>query len=134
MQETENNNKNPNRFATQNWPVEIHLKKQEKCLEITYEDGTAFRYPAEYLRVFSPSAEVQGHSPSERKLVTGRAHVGIMELEEVGNYAIRIIFDDMHDTGIFSWQYLYQLGEEYPQRWEFYLQELEEAQKSRFPN
>lgn len=121
------------RFSTKKWPLEIHYKSKEKLLEIKFDDGVTFEYLAEYLRVFSPSAEVQGHSPSERKLVIGRAHVGIMELEEVGNYAIRIIFDDMHDTGIFTWQYLYQLGEEFDSRWKFYIEELEAAGKSRLP-
>ena len=78
------------------WPVEVRLKRAEKILEVTFDNGVSFRYPAELLRVESPSAEVQGHGPSQKQLVAGRAHVGILELEAVGNYAIRIKFDDLH--------------------------------------
>ena len=92
------------------WPVELRLKRSEKLLEVTFDDGSRFRLPAEYLRVESPSAEVQGHGPGQKTLVHGRAHVGIINLEPVGNYAVRISFDDLHDTGIYSWSYLYQLG------------------------
>lgn len=120
-------------FSTQAWPVEIRLKKAEKVLEIDFDDGSRFALPAEYLRVESPSAEVQGHSPSQRKLVAGRRHVGIMGLEPVGNYAVRIDFDDLHDTGIYSWRYLYQLGQEHETRWARYLMELETAGQSRDP-
>src|SRR5205814_4191978 len=97
-------------FDTQHWPVEIRLKQAEKLLEIDFDDGARFRLPAEYLRVESPSAEVQGHSPSQKQLVHGRAHVGITAIEAVGNYAVRLVFDDLHDTGIYSWTYLYKLG------------------------
>jgi DUF971 family protein len=107
--------------ATARWPVELRLKQAEKRLEISFDDGSRFSLPAEYLRVESPSAEVQGHGPGQRTLVTGRAHVGIIGLEPVGNYAVRIIFDDLHDTGIFSWSYLYQLGGEHEERWRAYL-------------
>lgn len=120
-------------FSTQAWPVELRLKKAEKTLEIDFDDGARFALPAEYLRVESPSAEVQGHSPSQKKLVPGRRHVGIMELEPVGNYAVRIVFDDLHDTGIFTWQYLHQLGREYETRWAQYLLDLENAGQSRDP-
>ena len=121
------------RFSTRAWPTEIRHRKAEKCLDITFDDGVNFSYPAEYLRVESPSAEVQGHSPSQKQLVPGRRHVGIMKLEPVGNYAVRVIFDDMHDTGIFSWQYLYQLGLEYEQRWNSYLNALDSKGFSRDP-
>src|ERR1700731_5024204 len=94
------------------WPVELRLKKAEKLLEVAYDDGSRFRLPAEYLRVESPSAEVQGHGPSQKQLVHGRAHVGMLGVEAVGNYAGRIKFDDLYDTGIYSWRYLYQLGEQ----------------------
>jgi DUF971 family protein len=111
-------------FDTAHWPVELRLKTAEKLLEIDFDDGESFRLPAEYLRVESPSAEVQGHNPAQKQLVHGRAHVGILAVEPVGNYAIRIQFDDLHDTGIYSWTYLYKLGVEQPQRWRAYLDEL----------
>src|SRR5579859_5074497 len=85
------------------WPTELRLKRAEKLLEISFDDGRRFSLPAEYLRVESPSAEVQGHGPGQKVVVHGRAHVGIMSLEAVGNYAVRILFDDLHDTGIYSW-------------------------------
>ncbi|HTV45395.1 MAG TPA: DUF971 domain-containing protein [Stellaceae bacterium] len=106
--------------AAGRWPLELRLKQAEKLLEISFDDGSRFRLPAEYLRVESPSAEVRGHGPGERTLVAGRAEVGIIEVEPVGNYAVRIIFDDLHDTGIYSWSYLYQLGVEHEQRWRAY--------------
>jgi DUF971 family protein len=92
------------------WPTEIRLRKAEKILEVSFDDGRSFRIPAELLRVESPSAEVQGHGPSQKTLVPGRRHVGIMEVEPVGNYAVRLVFDDLHDTGIYTWGYLYHLG------------------------
>jgi DUF971 family protein len=106
------------------WPVELRLKRAEKVLDIRFDDGKRFALPAEYLRVESPSAEVQGHGPGQRVTVAGRAHVGIIALEPVGNYAVRIKFDDLHDTGIYSWDYLYQLGVEQPKRWRDYLAAL----------
>src|SRR3954471_20327914 len=115
------------------WPVEIRLKQAEKALEIDFDDGSKFRFPAELLRVESPSAEVQGHGPGQKTLVPGRRHVGIMALEPVGNYAVRIKFDDLHDTGIYSWQYLYELGQEQGTRWAKYLAELQERGLSREP-
>ena len=115
------------------WPVEIRLLKAEKLLEVTFEDGKVFRLPAEYLRVESPSAEVQGHGPGQKQLVAGRRHVGIMAVEPVGNYAVRLKFDDLHDTGIFSWRYLYELGLDYDTRWPTYLKALEVAGLSREP-
>ena len=115
------------------WPVLLRLKRAEKRLEIRFDDGKEFSLPAEYLRVESPSAEVQGHGPGEKTIVAGRAHVGIMDLEPVGNYAVRIKFDDLHDTGIFSWDYLYQLGVEYDKRWQAYLVALGNRGLSREP-
>ena len=115
------------------WPVELRLKRSEKLLEVTFDDGSRFRLPAEYLRVESPSAEVQGHGPGQKTLVHGRAHVGIINLEPVGNYAVRITFDDLHDTGIYSWSYLYQLGVEHNQRWRAYLDALAANGLSREP-
>lgn len=121
------------RYSTKAWPVELRLNKAQKSLDITFDTGERFSLPAEYLRVESPSAEVQGHSPSQKKLVSGRRHVGIMKLEAVGNYAVRIDFDDLHDTGIFTWQYLHELGREQESRWARYLKELQEAGLSRDP-
>jgi DUF971 family protein len=119
--------------GTVRWPVELRLKRAEKLLEIAFDDGSKFSLPAEYLRVESPSAEVQGHGAGQKTLVHGRAHVGIMELEQVGNYAVRIKFDDLHDTGIFSWNYLYQLGAEQEKRWREYLNALAANGLSRDP-
>ena len=115
------------------WPVELRLKKAEKRLDIEFDDGKRFSLAAEYLRVESPSAEVQGHGPGDKVIIAERAHVGILNLEPVGNYAVRIKFDDMHDTGIYSWRYLYQLGEEQPRRWADYLAALKQAGLSREP-
>jgi DUF971 family protein len=115
------------------WPIEIRLLKAEKALEVAFDDGRTFRFPAEFLRVESPSAEVQGHAPGQKQLVAGRRHVGIMEVEPVGNYAVRLRFDDLHDTGIFSWRYLYELGMEQEERWAAYLAGLEKAGLSRDP-
>lgn len=114
-------------------PVEIRLKKAEKALEVDFDDGSSFHFPAEFLRVESPSAEVQGHGPDQRQIVAGRRHVGIMGVEPVGNYAIRILFDDLHDTGIYSWRYLYELGRHMDQRWADYLATLAAAGLSRDP-
>ena len=115
------------------WPVELRLKKAKKQLEIGFDDGSTFRLPAEYLRVESPSAEVQGHGPGQKTLVPGRAHVGIIGVEPIGNYAVRLVFDDLHDTGIYSWGYLHQLGVEYDQRWRAYLDALAANGLSREP-
>jgi len=106
------------------WPVELRLKRAEKRLDIEFDDGKRFSLPAEYLRVESPSAEVQGHGAGDKVIVAERAHVGILDLEPVGNYAVRIKFDDLHDTGIYSWDYLYQLGIEHHKRWRDYLSAL----------
>ncbi len=115
------------------WPVEVRLKRAEKTLEVAFDNGERFSYPAELLRVESPSAEVQGHGPTQKQLVAGRAHVGILELEAVGNYAIRIKFDDLHDTGIYSWRYLYELGAKKDEIWQNYLAALAERGLSREP-
>ncbi|MBM3571734.1 MAG: DUF971 domain-containing protein [Alphaproteobacteria bacterium] len=120
-------------FSTQHWPVEVRLKRKEKLLEIEFENGLAFRLPAELLRVESPSAEVQGHGPGQKTLIGGRRHVGIIGVEAVGNYAIRIKFDDLHDTGIYSWSYLYHLGEHQEQIWREYLAALAAKGMSREP-
>jgi len=120
-------------FETKHWPEEIRYVSEDKRLEVGFDNGTRFSYPAELLRVESPSAEVQGHSASQKKIVAGRKHVGIMEIEPVGNYAVRIKFDDLHDTGIFSWQYLYQLGENQDEIWQAYLDAVEAQGLSREP-
>ncbi|MCA3247174.1 MAG: DUF971 domain-containing protein [Azospirillum sp.] len=114
-------------------PVEIRLKKAEKILEIDYDDGKTFALPAELLRVESPSAEVMGHGPGQKQIVPGRRHVGIMGVEPVGNYAIRILFDDLHDSGIYSWDYLRQLGENAAALMADYLANLEKRGLSREP-
>ncbi len=118
-------------LGTAHWPTEIRLKRAERQLEIDFDDGTTFRLPAEYLRVESPSAEVQGHGAHQRQLVPGKARVGIKSVEAVGNYAIRLVFDDGHDTGIYSWAYLRQLGAERETRWRNYLAALQAAGMSR---
>jgi DUF971 family protein len=114
-------------------PVEIHLHRAEKRLDIRFDDGLAAQLPAEYLRVESPSAEVQGHGPGQRKTVARRRHVGIMAIEPVGHYAIRLQFDDLHDTGIYSWDFLYILAREQETRWAAYLAELKAKNLSRDP-
>jgi DUF971 family protein len=121
------------RFSSDHWPTEIRLKKAEKILEIDFDDDQSFSFPAELLRVESPSAEVQGHSPTQKQIIAGRRHVGIVELEPVGHYAVRITFDDLHDTGIFSWQYLYELGVAKDAIWAQYLNALESKGLSRDP-
>jgi DUF971 family protein len=115
------------------WPVELRLKRAEKRLDIEFDDGRRFSLPAEYLRVESPSAEVQGHGPGEKVIVAERAHVGILALEPVGNYAVRIKFDDLHDTGIYSWDYLHRLGLEHEKRWQAYLAAVAAKGLSREP-
>ncbi|WP_028466170.1 gamma-butyrobetaine hydroxylase-like domain-containing protein [Nisaea denitrificans] len=120
-------------FASDIWPTEIRVQSADKSLEIDFSTGESFSIPAELLRVESPSAEVQGHVPSQKKLVAGRAHVNIMGMEAVGNYAVKIKFDDLHDTGIYTWRYLHKLGSEKEQIWQRYLSELEAAGLSREP-
>lgn len=113
------------------WPTEIRLKKDRKGLVVTFDDGSSYELPAEYLRVMSPSAEVQGHSPDQRQTVGGKKEVEIIKIEPVGNYAVRLTFDDLHDTGIFSWDYLQKLGSEQGDRWAVYLAELAQKGLSR---
>jgi DUF971 family protein len=105
-------------------PTEIRLNRAERRLEVTFDDGSTFRLPAEYLRVESPSAEVQGHGPGEKTLVHGKREVGILAVEPVGHYAVRLVFDDRHDTGIYTWETLHQLGREYDARWAEYEAQL----------
>jgi len=108
-------------------PTELNLHRQSRVLEITFNNGSHFNLPCEYLRVYSPSAEVQGHGPGQRVLQVGKEEVNIDKIEPVGNYAVCLYFDDEHNTGIYSWEYLYRLGNDHEQNWKDYLQELEQA-------
>jgi DUF971 family protein len=117
----------------QAWPSELRLHKDRRTLTVTFDGGEHFDLPAEYLRVKSPSAEVQGHSAEERKTVPAKKNVGIMEVLPVGNYAVRLVFDDMHSTGIFGWDYLRELGRNYAAYWQDYLDELAAKNLSRDP-
>lgn len=115
------------------WPTELRLRKDRRVLTVSFESGESYELPAEYLRVTSPSAEVQGHSPDERKTVPGKKDVGILEVNPVGNYAVRIVFDDLHSTGIYSWDYLHELGHDQGRKWQDYLDELAAKGLSREP-
>jgi len=106
------------------WPTELRLPKDRRSLTVTFDNGERFPLEAEYLRVASPSAEVQGHSPAERKTVPGKRNVEILEVNPVGNYAVRLVFDDLHSTGIYSWDYLLELGRNRERNWRNYLDEL----------
>jgi DUF971 family protein len=114
-------------------PTEIRLDRATRVLHVSFDDGTEFALPAEYLRVESPSAEVQGHNPGQKQTVAGRRHVGIIGIEAVGNYAVRLVFDDLHDSGIYSWDYLRELGEQQDNRWAAYLDALASRGLSREP-
>jgi DUF971 family protein len=116
---------------TEAWPSELRLHKDRKTLTVSFDGGERFDLPAEYLRVKSPSAEVQGHSAEERKTVPGKREVEIIEVLPIGNYAVRLVFDDMHDTGIFGWEYLRDLGRNYARYWQDYLDELAAKNMSR---
>ena len=106
------------------WPVEIRLPKDRRTLQVSFDDGTAFSLPAELLRVTSPSAEVQGHSEAQRKTVGGKRNVSILSVDAVGNYAVRLSFDDLHTTGIYSWTFLHDLGVNAEKRFQDYLDDL----------
>lgn len=114
-------------------PTEIRLSRADKMLHVTFDDGSSFALSCEYLRVESPSAEVQGHTAKQRKTIPGRRHVGIMAIEPVGHYAVRLLFDDLHDTGIYAWDYLYELGRDHDRKWSAYLLALEASGLSRDP-
>lgn len=116
------------------WPTEIRLRKDRQALTVTFDTGETFALAAEYLRVKSPSAEVQGHAPEERKTVPGKRHVAILEVQPVGNYAVRLVFDDMHSTGIYSWDYFLELGRNQAHYWRDYLDELAAKGLSREPS
>jgi DUF971 family protein len=115
------------------WPQEIRYTQETKSLVVAFDNGATFTYPAELLRVESPSAEVQGHGAGEKQIVAGRSHIGIMKVEPVGNYAVRLHFDDLHDSGIFTWRYLYELGERQDEIWQAYLDGLAARGLSRDP-
>ena len=119
--------------APEPWPTAIDYDPAQKILSVTFDNGECFALPAEYLRVESPSAEVQGHSPAQKQIVPGRRHVGIMNIEPVGNYAVRIVFDDLHDTGLYSWHTLHELGREHDTRWARYLEALAQRGLKRDP-
>jgi DUF971 family protein len=113
------------------WPTELKVDKDRGLLTVAFDDGASFALPAELLRVMSPSAEVQGHSPEERVTVPGKKAVRILRIEPVGNYAARIVFDDGHDTGLYTWTYLRELGENKEERFQDYLAELAAKRLSR---
>src|SRR5687767_10706942 len=112
-------------------PTEIKLHQASKVLELTFDDGAHFRLPCEYLRVHSPSAEVRGHGPGQEVLQVGKREVNILSVEPVGVYAVKLAFSDGHDTGLFSWEYLYELGTKHETNWKSYLARLEQAGKGR---
>ncbi|MGB0750169.1 MAG: gamma-butyrobetaine hydroxylase-like domain-containing protein [Magnetospiraceae bacterium] len=111
-------------YGTQHQPTEIRLVRETKCLEVDFDSGETFSLPAELLRVESPSAEVQGHGPSQKVIVGGKREVAIIGIDAVGNYAVRLRFDDLHDTGIYSWEFLYDMGKRQAEIWEKYLADL----------
>lgn len=113
------------------WPTEIRLRKNRRSLSVSFDNGETHELSAEYLRVCSPSAEVQGHSPAQRKTVPGKRNVGIIQIEPVGNYAVKLHFDDLHSSGIYSWDYFLKLAHERDTLWGGYLKELEEKGLSR---
>ena len=113
------------------WPTDIKLRKSERALEVVFDDGATFHLPAEYLRVESPSAEVQGHGASRKVTLGGKRNVAIDAVEPVGNYAVRLIFSDGHDTGLYTWETLYRLGKDREKIWTDYLYALEEKGLSR---
>jgi DUF971 family protein len=117
--------------AQEVWASELRLNPQKSELSVTFTDGTIGRLPAEFLRVVSPSAEVQGHSPSERKLVPGKRNVTIRAIEPVGHYAVRLVFSDGHNTGLYSWRYLHEITLRKEELWSGYLDELAAAGASR---
>jgi len=108
-------------------PLEIRLRKQSRLLEVSFDDGQRYELPFEYLRVSSPSAEVKGHGPGQEVLVTGKQTVGIVAVEPIGQYAVKLVFDDGHDTGLFTWKYLYELGRDREANWARYQERLRAA-------
>jgi DUF971 family protein len=106
--------------ATDPIPTQIRLRRASRLLEVSFADGSRFELPFEYLRVHSPSAEVKGHGPGQEVLVLGKENVGIAAIEPVGQYAVKLVFDDGHDTGLYTWKYLHELGREHTQKWARY--------------
>ena len=113
--------------------TELRLRRASRLLEVSFSDGSRFELPFEYLRVHSPSAEVKGHGPGQEVLVLGKESVGIVAVEPVGQYAVKLVFDDGHDTGLFTWKYLHELGREQPEKWARYLERRAQAQRSVVP-
>jgi DUF971 family protein len=107
-------------------PTNIKSRTKSRLLEVSFDDGSVFELPYEYLRVYSPSAEVRGHGPGQEQLQIGKHEVAIAKVEPVGNYAVKLVFDDGHDTGLYTWAYLYELGRDRPQKWQNYLDRLQE--------
>lgn len=107
-------------------PTNIKSRTRSRVLEVSFDDGAVFELPYEYLRVYSPSAEVRGHGPGQEQLQLGKHEVGIRQVEPVGNYAVKLVFDDGHDTGLYTWAYLYELGRDRTQKWQNYLERLKE--------
>lgn len=114
-------------------PLEIKVHQVSRLLEIAFDNGASFRLPFEYLRVYSPSAEVRGHGPGQEVLQAGKKEIGLSKIEPVGNYAVQIYFSDGHNTGIYSWDYLNELGEKQDQWWQAYLDRMQHAGASREP-
>ncbi|MFV8819070.1 gamma-butyrobetaine hydroxylase-like domain-containing protein [Haliea sp. E17] len=121
-------------MAADTRPTGIELHKRSRELELRYADGNSYRLPCEYLRVYSPSAEVQGHGPGQEVLQVGKLNVGISNIKPVGNYALQLFFDDGHDSGLYSWDFLHQLCLEQERRWQDYLQRMDAAGASRDPD
>ncbi|MBS28148.1 MAG: hypothetical protein CL566_04375 [Alphaproteobacteria bacterium] len=118
-------------MADDPWPTDLRYSKDDKTLTVSFDDGVTHVLPAEYMRVYSPSAEVRGHGADERQIVPARRHVGIIKIEPVGNYAVRLHFDDLHDTGLFTWAYLRELGDKQEAWWAQYLADLDARGLSR---
>ena len=115
-------------------PTEITLHQKSKNLEIAFDDGVRYTLPFEFLRVYSPSAEVRGHEPGQEVLQIGKKNVNLLEVEPVGSYALKLIFDDGHDSGLYTWDYLHELGKHQEEKWRDYLRQMEEAGESREPS
>ena len=113
-------------MTTSPHPTELKLRTRSRVLAVSFDDGSAFDLPFEYLRVHSPSAEVRGHGPGQETLQLGKHEVRITKIEPVGNYAVRLVFDDGHDTGLYTWAYLHELGREHERKWRQYLDRLKE--------
>jgi DUF971 family protein len=114
-------------------PTEINLHQGSRVMDVSFDDGQSYSLPVEYLRVFSPSAEVRGHGPGQEVLQVGKREVNISAIEPIGMYAVKLVFTDGHDTGIYSWEYLYDLGARHDSNWKTYLSRLQQAGKSRDP-